>query len=80
MFAGGETVFVDLLEKNEFLVDFSSIDTQVAKDAKMLWINYPNNPTGAIANLEFFTEAVEFCKEFDISLMHDACYTEVTYD
>ena len=80
MFAGGETVFVDLLEKNEFLVDFTSIDTQVAKNAKMLWINYPNNPTGAIANLEFFTEAVEFCKEFDIALMHDACYTEVTYD
>ena len=80
MFAGGETVFVDLLEKNEFLVDFTSIDTQVAKDAKMLWINYPNNPTGAIANLEFFKEAVEFCKEFDIALMHDACYTEVTYD
>ena len=80
MFAGGETVFVDLLEKNEFLVELTSKDTQVAKDAKMLWINYPNNPTGAIANLEFFTEAVEFCKEFDIALMHDACYTEVTYD
>jgi len=80
MFAGGETVFIDLLEKNNFLVDFTSIDTQLAKEAKMMWINYPNNPTGAIANLDFFKEAVEFCKEFDIALMHDACYTEVTFD
>ena len=80
MFAGGETVFIDLLEKNDFLVDFTSIDTKLAKEAKMMWINYPNNPTGAIANLDFFKEAVEFCKEFDIALMHDACYTEVTFD
>ena len=80
MFAGGETVYVDLLEKNNFLIDFTSIDTKLAKEAKMLWINYPNNPTGAIAHLDFFKEAVEFCKEFDIALMHDACYTEVTYD
>ena len=80
MFAGGETVFIDLLEENDFLIDFSSIDTKVAKKAKMLWINYPNNPTGAIANLDFYKEAVEFCKNFDIALMHDACYTEVTFD
>ena len=80
MFAGGETVYVDLLEENNFLIDFTSIDTKLAKEAKMLWINYPNNPTGAIAHLDFFKEAVEFCKEFDIPLMHDACYTEVTYD
>ena len=80
MFAGGETVFVDLLEENNFLIDFTSIDTKLAKEAKMLWINYPNNPTGAIAHLDFFKEAVVFCKEFDIALMHDACYTEVTYD
>tara|TARA_B110000438_G_scaffold201102_1_gene192626 strand:+ start:887 stop:2050 length:1164 start_codon:yes stop_codon:yes gene_type:complete len=80
MFAGGETVFIDLLEKNNFLVDFTSIDTKLAKEAKMMWINYPNNPTGAVANLDFFSEAVEFCKEFDIALMHDACYTEVTFD
>ena len=80
MFAGGETVFIDLLEKNDFLIDFSSIDTETAKKAKMLWINYPNNPTGAVANLDFYKEAVEFCKNFDIALMHDACYTEVTFD
>ena len=80
MFAGGETVYVDLLEKNNFLIDFTSIDTKLAKEAKMLWINYPNNPTGAIAHLDFFNEAVVFCKEFDIALMHDACYTEATYD
>ena len=80
MFAGGTTHFVTLKEKNGYLVDFSDIPTDVAKQAKTLWINYPNNPTGAIAPLSFFDEAVRYCKEFDIALLHDAAYTEVTYD
>ncbi len=80
MFAGGTTHFVTLKEKNGYLVDFSDIPTDVAKKAKTLWINYPNNPTGAIAPLSFFDEAVRYCREFDIALLHDAAYTEVTYD
>ena len=80
MFAGGTTHFVTLKEKNGYLVDFSDIPNDVAKKAKTLWINYPNNPTGAIAPLSFFDEAVRYCKEFDIALLHDAAYTEVTYD
>ena len=80
MFAGGTTHFVTLKEENGYLVDFSDIPTDVAKKAKTLWINYPNNPTGAIAPLSFFDEAVRYCKEFDIALLHDAAYTEVTYD
>jgi LL-diaminopimelate aminotransferase len=80
MFAGGTTHFVTLKEDNGYLVDFNDIPTDVAKKAKTLWINYPNNPTGAIAPLSFFDEAVRYCKEFDIALLHDAAYTEVTYD
>jgi LL-diaminopimelate aminotransferase len=80
MFAGGTTHFVTLKEDNGYLVDFDDIPTDVAKKAKTLWINYPNNPTGAIAPLSFFDEAVRYCKEFDIALLHDAAYTEVTYD
>ena len=80
MFAGGTTHFVTLKESNGYLVDFADIPTDVAKKAKTLWINYPNNPTGAIAPMSFFEEAVRYCKEFDIALLHDAAYTEVTYD
>jgi LL-diaminopimelate aminotransferase len=46
----------------------------------MLWLNYPNNPTGAVASLDFFTEAVDFCRQYDILLCHDAPYTDVTFD
>ncbi len=80
MFAGGKSHFVPLTAENAWLPKFEDIPTDVAREAKVLWLNYPNNPTGAIASLEFFNEAVRFAKEFDIALLHDACYTEVTYD
>ena len=80
MFAGGETHFVPLREENGYLVDFSEIPTDVARKAKTLWLNYPNNPTGAVADLAYFEEAVAYAKEFDLYLLHDACYTEVTFD
>ena len=80
MFAGGESHYVPLLEKNAWLVDFQEISTEAAKRAKVLWLNYPNNPTGAVASIRFFEEAVEFARQFDLYLLHDACYTEVTYD
>ena len=80
MFAGGESHYVPLLEKNAWLVDFQEISTEAAKRAKVLWLNYPNNPTGAVVSVRFFQEAVEFARQFDLYLLHDACYTEVTYD
>ena len=80
MFAGGESHYVPLLEKNDWLVDFADIPSDAAKQAKVIWLNYPNNPTGAVAPLEFYREAVEFARQFDLYLLHDACYTEVTYD
>ena len=80
MFAGGETHLVPLREENGYLLDFSEIPTDVARKAKTLWLNYPNNPTGAVADLAYFEEAVAYAKEFDLYLLHDACYTEVTFD
>jgi LL-diaminopimelate aminotransferase len=80
MFAGGKSHFMPLKAENGWLPKFEDIPADVARTAKVMWLNYPNNPTGAIASLEFFNEAVKFAKEFDIALMHDACYTEVTYD
>ena len=80
MFAGGESHYVPLLEKNDWLVDFADIPSDAANKAKVIWLNYPNNPTGAVAPLEFYREAVEFARQFDLYLLHDACYTEVTYD
>ena len=80
MFAGGTTHFVPLKESNGYLMDFSDIPTDVAKSAKTLWLNYPNNPTGAVADLAYFEDAVRYAKEFDLYLLHDACYTEVTFD
>ena len=80
MFAGGTTHFVPLKESNGYLMDFADIPTDVAKSAKTLWLNYPNNPTGAVADLAYFEDAVRYAKEFDLNLLHDACYTEVTFD
>ncbi len=80
MFAGGTSHFIPLTADNDWLPRLDDIPTDVARNAKVLWLNYPNNPTGATASLEFFNEAIKFAKEFDIALLHDACYTEVTYD
>ena len=80
MFAGGTSHCIPLKEANGYLMDFSDIPTDVANAAKTLWLNYPNNPTGAVADLAYFEEAVQYAKEFDLYLLHDACYTEVTFD
>ena len=80
MFAGGETHYMPLLEENGFLPDFSAIPADVARRAKILWMNYPNAPTAAVADVAFFEEAVRFAKQYDIAICHDAPYTEVAYD
>ena len=58
MFAGGETYTLPLLEENGFLPDFDAVPADVASRAKVLWLNYPNNPTGAVADIDFFERAV----------------------
>ncbi|WP_017652917.1 pyridoxal phosphate-dependent aminotransferase [Fortiea contorta] len=80
LFAGGEPYMMPLNAENSFLPDLNTIPEAVARRAKLLWINYPNNPTGAIATLEFFEELVAFCKQYDILLCHDHAYSEMAYD
>lgn len=80
LFAGGEAYPMPLREQNGYLVDLSEIPTDVAKKAKMMFLNYPNNPTGAVAPLSHFEEVVRFAKEYDIVVCHDAAYSEVTFD
>ncbi len=80
VFAGAVTYQVPLLRENGFLVDFDAIPQEVRRLAKILWINYPNNPTAALAPMEFFTRAVEFGRKNDILIAHDSAYSENTYD
>lgn len=80
MFAGGESYFLPLTEKNDFLPDLQQIPPEVARQAKLLWLNYPNNPTAATAELDFFQKAVDFAKRHDLAICHDAPYTEVAFD
>ena len=79
VFAGAEPVYIPLLPENHFLPDLASIPAETARRAKILWLNYPNNPTAATAPLEFFAEAVEFCRQHGILLCHDAAYNQVTF-
>ena len=80
VFAGAVTYQVPLLYENDFLVDFDAIPNEIRRLAKILWLNYPNNPTTAVANLDFFKRAVEFGREHSILIAHDNAYSENTYD
>ena len=80
MFAGGECFFLPLTEDNDFLPDLDRVPTEVAQRARMLWINYPNNPTAAVADIDFFEKVVAFAKRHNLAVCHDAPYTEVAFD
>jgi LL-diaminopimelate aminotransferase len=80
LFAGGEPYFLPLLHERNFLPDLTSIPVDILDRARILWLNYPNNPTGASASLEFFQEAVEFAAQHGLLLCHDAAYHLVTFD
>ena len=80
MFAGGTSYVMPLRESNGFRPDLSAVPHEVADRAKVLWLNYPNNPTGGLATQELFEEAVAFAKRHEIAVCHDACYSEVTFD
>jgi LL-diaminopimelate aminotransferase len=79
-FAGGDCHWMGLKEENGWLPDLEAIPEDVANRAKVMWLNYPNNPTGAVADLGYFNKVVEFAKSYDIAVLHDACYTDVTFD
>jgi LL-diaminopimelate aminotransferase len=80
IFMGGEVHTMPLKPENNFLIDLAAIPTDVAQRAKLLWLNYPNNPTGALADLNFFQDVVEFGKSHDILICHDHAYSEMAYD
>ncbi|MCK8825427.1 LL-diaminopimelate aminotransferase [Fuchsiella alkaliacetigena] len=77
---GGEVVNLPLLKENDFLPDLTTLTEEQKEKAKLLYLNYPNNPTGAVANEEFFEEVIEFAKENEIIVIHDAAYAALTFD
>jgi LL-diaminopimelate aminotransferase len=80
LFAGGEPYYLPLHEEDGFLPDYSTIPEDVLRRAKVLWLNYPNNPTAAVADLAFYEETVRFAKRYDLAVCHDGPYSEVAYD
>ncbi len=80
MIAGGRVYPMPLVEGHGFLPDLDDIPMDVIQKTKILWINYPNNPTGAIANLDFFRKVIDFAHQNNILVAHDAPYTEIGFD
>ena len=80
VFNGGEPYFMPLRRENAFLPDLDAIPKEVARRARLMWLNYPNNPTAATAELGFLQDAVRFCLANDIMLAHDFAYSEMAFD
>jgi len=80
LFAGGTPYFLPLRKESGFLLNVSQIPESVAKKAKLLFINYPNNPTSAVAERSFFEEVVAFARRYQVIVSHDAAYSEVAFD
>ncbi len=78
--AGAEVFPLPLRPERGFLPDLGAIPGEVARRARMLFLNYPNNPTGAVASRRFFEEVVEFARQYDIIVCHDNAYSEITFD
>lgn len=78
--AGATPYYLSLSSSNRFLPELDAVPLEVVRRSKLLWINYPNNPTGAVADIEFFSHVVKFATENDIAVCHDAAYTEITFD
>jgi len=79
-FAGGEPWIMPLKSENGFLPDLDAIPSEVAARAKIMFLNYPNNPTGAVADRVFFGKLVDFAKKNEIIVAHDAPYSEIYYE
>jgi LL-diaminopimelate aminotransferase len=80
IFAGGNVHIMPLVEENKFLPDLTKIPAEVLKKAKLLYINYPNNPTGAVADEAFYKGVVAFAKKHDLIVISDLAYSEMSYD
>jgi LL-diaminopimelate aminotransferase len=80
LFSGGVPYFMPLLEKNGFKTDLAAIPEDICQKAKIIWVNYPNNPTGATADLDFYAELVAWARQWNIIVASDAAYSEMTHD
>jgi LL-diaminopimelate aminotransferase len=78
--AGGEVQRVPLLRENDFLPDLASIPTDQAQKAKMIWVNYPNNPTGATASPKFYRDLIAWAQAYDVAVISDNAYSEVFFE
>ncbi|TFE00342.1 pyridoxal phosphate-dependent aminotransferase [Jeotgalibacillus salarius] len=78
--AEAEMVMMPLLEENHFLPDLTKISEEQAKKAKLMFLNYPNNPTGALANQQFFDEVIAFAEKYNICVVHDFAYGSIGFD
>jgi LL-diaminopimelate aminotransferase len=78
--AGGMVEPVPLLRQNGFLPDLDAIDENIARRAKMIWVNYPNNPTGAHATLAFYQRLVDWARNFEVAVVSDNPYSEICFD
>ena len=80
LLASGRPYYMPLKAERGFLPNLEAIPDHILQKSKLLWLNYPNNPTGAVADLEFFNKAVKFAERHDLAVCHDGPYTEVAYD
>ncbi len=80
MLAGGRPYYLPLMRENGFLPSLHKIPEHVLRMVRLLWINYPNNPTGAVADINFFDSVVKFAHQHEISVCHDGPYSEVAFD
>lgn len=80
MMAGGRPYYLPLTRENGFLPSLHKIPEHVLRSTKLLWINYPNNPTGAVVDINFFNRVVKFARQHEISVCHDGPYSEVAFD
>jgi len=78
--AGGRPYYMPLLANNQYLPDLRRIPTEVLAKTTLMWLNYPNNPTAAVADIAFFNQVAEFAQHHDIAVCHDGPYSEVAYD
>jgi len=80
IFAGADVHEMPLTEETNWLPDLAAVPNDVARKARLMWVNYPNNPTAAVAPVSFYEEAVRFCREHEIILASDNAYSEVYFD
>lgn len=79
--ANGRVYQMPILEQNEYLPELEKIPTKILREAKIMFLNYPNNPTGAvIKDISFFKEVIKFAKKYNIIIVHDNAYSELTFD